>query len=164
MRVTNVSGLRHPSNKILCFCENVVRFEPVLSEWDFASGEETLSLTARTDLPTAFIQNNFHNFVYAVAYRPDGNQLAATLLGPDWIARFPSPVGDELDVVQLEHGGDGEFLSPSRARRALELSRCGGNEPTLHDSDALFESEGLSIEVLELELELAPGALSAGAA
>jgi hypothetical protein len=27
MRVTNVSGLRHPSNKILCFCESFVRFD-----------------------------------------------------------------------------------------------------------------------------------------
>ena len=62
-----------PDGKRLATCSS----EAIVSEWDVASGEETLSLTARTDLPTAFVQTNFYNFVYAVAYRPDGKQLAA---------------------------------------------------------------------------------------
>jgi len=44
-----------------------------VSEWEVATGQQTLSLTARTES----IQNNFYNYVYAVAYRPDGKQLAA---------------------------------------------------------------------------------------
>jgi WD40 repeat protein len=43
-------------------------------EWDVSSGKETLSLAAKTGAP---FQNKSSNFVYAVAYRPDGKQLAA---------------------------------------------------------------------------------------
>jgi hypothetical protein len=38
MRATKVSGLRHPSNKILCFCENFARLEPALSECNESNG------------------------------------------------------------------------------------------------------------------------------
>ena len=62
-----------PDGKRLAACSH----EASVSEWDVSSGQQTLSLTARTDRQTAFLENNFYNYVYAVTYRPDGKQLAA---------------------------------------------------------------------------------------
>ncbi len=55
--------------------------QAVVTEWDIASGEQRHSLKALLDRATARfdyqIENYKSNFVYAIAYRPDGKQLAA---------------------------------------------------------------------------------------
>jgi len=66
-----------PDGKRLATCSS----EANVSEWDVASGRKTLSLKALAARQTAqFIlnlQNPTTNYVYTVAYRPDGKQLTA---------------------------------------------------------------------------------------
>ncbi len=65
-----------PDGKRLATCSSGA----TVTEWDIASGLQTLSLTAQADRQTADIldiPNGSSNFVYAVAYRFDSSQLAA---------------------------------------------------------------------------------------
>ena len=66
-----------PDGKRLATCSSVA----LVSEWEIASGKQTHSLNALLDRATAqFVyqkSNPTSNFVYSVAYRPDGGQIAA---------------------------------------------------------------------------------------
>ena len=48
-----------------------------VSQWDAVQGKQTLSLPAHVAAIAAGIRPGSGNFVYAVAYRPDGKQIAA---------------------------------------------------------------------------------------
>jgi WD40 repeat protein len=61
-----------PDGQRLATCSS----EAIVSEWDVSSGWQTASLTAR-DLQLARVRREPHDFVYALAYRPDGKQIAA---------------------------------------------------------------------------------------
>jgi WD40 repeat protein len=80
-----------PDGRRLATCSHAAN----VSEWDVATRQRTFSLTARSDFlpPQKSILNHPYNYVYTVAYRPDGKQLAAA--SSDGVVRVwnvtPSP-------------------------------------------------------------------------
>lgn len=66
-----------PNGKRLAACSHDAK----VREWDIATGRETFSQTALVDPQTAEfilnIQNPAANYVYSIAYRTDGKQIAA---------------------------------------------------------------------------------------
>lgn len=63
-----------PNGKRLAACSHDAK----VKEWDIATGLETFSQTALVDPQTAeFILNPACNYVYSIAFRPDGEQIAA---------------------------------------------------------------------------------------
>jgi WD40 repeat protein len=66
-----------PNGQRLAACSHDAK----VKEWDIATGLETFSQTALVDLKTAEfilnIPNPACNYVYSIAFRPDGKQIAA---------------------------------------------------------------------------------------
>ena len=66
-----------PDGKRISTCSS----QALVSEWDIATGQQTHSMQALLDRATAqFVyqrSNPTSNFVYSVAYRPNGKQIAA---------------------------------------------------------------------------------------